>query len=143
VGRSHNNCCSGEGTTRFTIVAVERVQRVLQLLQWRGYNAFYNCCSGEGTTRFVFVLNYFANVTPHAKSKFIEANLCILTFSANFVRNILCLIVTIIHRDIVIDVHRSSCKVPVILARFLIKIELSRRFLKNSSNTKFHGNPFS
>jgi hypothetical protein len=43
-----------------------------------------------------------------------------------------------IQRDIIINVHRSSCKVPV-----LIKLEFSQQIFKKPSNIKFHANPFS
>jgi len=39
--------------------------------------------------------------------------------------------------------YRSSCKVPVIIVRFLMKIELSSDLSENYSNTKFHINPSS
>jgi hypothetical protein len=44
----------------------------------------------------------------------------------------------------IINVHRSPCKAPVILAdfNFLKKIEFSRRIFEKFSNIKFHENPY-
>jgi hypothetical protein len=50
-----------------------------------------------------------------------------------------------IQRDIIINVHRSSCKVglPIILVIFLIKLEFSRQIFEKSSNIECHENPSS
>ena len=48
-----------------------------------------------------------------------------------------------IQRDTVINVHRSSHKVPVILVRFEWNFSFPDRFFKKSSNIKFHENPSS
>ena len=42
-----------------------------------------------------------------------------------------------IERDMIINVHRSSCKVPVILLRFVIRLEFLDRFSKNTQVTNF------
>ena len=49
------------------------------------------------------------------------------------------LIIGIIQR-LTIHLHRSSCKVPVILVGFLIKLEISQQVFEKSSNIKFHEN---
>ena len=49
------------------------------------------------------------------------------------------LIIKIIQR-LTIHLHRSSCKVPVILVGFLIKLEISQQVFEKSSNIKFHEN---
>jgi hypothetical protein len=46
-----------------------------------------------------------------------------------------------IQPDIIIHAHRSSCKVPVILIRFLTKLELYREIFENISSIKFRKNP--
>ena len=43
----------------------------------------------------------------------------------------------------VLNVHRSLCKVPVILIRFKRYLNFLDTFKKKSSNIKFHGNPSS
>jgi hypothetical protein len=43
-------------------------------------------------------------------------------------------------RDIIIDVHRSSCKVSVNFCQILIKLEFSQQIVENPSSTKFHEN---
>ena len=44
-------------------------------------------------------------------------------------------------RDVIKNTYRSSCKVPVILARFLWNLNFLNRF--KNSNVKFHENPSS
>ena len=41
-------------------------------------------------------------------------------------------------RDIVINVHWSGCKVPVILVRLYFKIEIPLHIFEKFSNIKFH-----
>ena len=53
-----------------------------------------------------------------------EHKMCVLIFTTLFFPPETFLIVRIIQR-LIVHLHRSSCKVPVILARFLIKLEIS------------------
>jgi hypothetical protein len=69
------------------------------------------------------------------QEKVIEHKMRIFLFSTNFLRNIS-------HskknsRNILINAHGSSCKVPVILALMLIKLEFSPQIFQNSSYIKF------
>ena len=50
------------------------------------------------------------------REKFIERKMCVLTFSTTFDDTFLILRRT--ERDIIININRFSCKVPVILIRF-------------------------
>jgi hypothetical protein len=50
------------------------------------------------------------------------------------------LILKQIQRDIIIKGHKSSCKLPIITVRFLIKFEFSRHDSKIPSNS-FHAKP--
>jgi hypothetical protein len=61
----------------------------------------------------------------------------VLIFSKTFVRNIS-------HSKKKWEKYnRSSCKVPVILVRFLMKSEFSQQTFEKYSNKKFHENPSS
>jgi hypothetical protein len=65
----------------------------------------------------------------------------ILIFSKTLVETFI--ILTKIQQEIIVDVYRSSCRVPIILARLLIKLEFSTQtfsFTKRSY-IKFHQNP--
>jgi len=44
-------------------------------------------------------------------------------------------------RNIIINVHRPSCKIPVIFCQFLFKLEFCRQIFEKYSNIKFHRNP--
>jgi hypothetical protein len=44
-------------------------------------------------------------------------------------------------RDITINVHRSSCTVPVILCQTLMEIKFSIQIFEKYSKIKFHANP--
>ena len=88
-------------------------------------------------------LHYFSTL-PHKRHDFREEatghEVC-FNFLYNFcLRH---LILRIIQRDIMTNIHRSSCKVPVIIVRFLKKLEFSRQAFEKSSNIKFHENPSS
>jgi hypothetical protein len=56
--------------------------------------------------------HYLINGTIFGE-KVIEHKMCALILPTSFVRNI-----SYSKRDIIINVHRSSCRVPVILVRF-------------------------
>jgi len=49
----------------------------------------------------------------------------------------------VIKRDTTVHGHGSSCKVSVIVARCVIKLEFSRQIFENSSNIEFHEHPSS
>jgi hypothetical protein len=72
------------------------------------------------------------------RKKIIEHKMCVSIVSTACFCNISHY--KIIQRDSVINVHRSSCKVPVILVRFLWNLNFLYRFSKKSSNIKFHEN---
>jgi hypothetical protein len=76
------------------------------------------------------------------KKKTLLNKKCVLIFSTNLSQTFL--ILRRIQRDIIINIHRSLCKVPFIIVRFLMKLEFSRQiFEKKQSNIKFHENPSS
>jgi hypothetical protein len=47
-----------------------------------------------------------------------------------------------VRRNVIINKHRSSCKVPVMIVKFEWKLNFLNRFLKDSSGIKLHENPF-
>ena len=53
------------------------------------------------------------------------------------------LVLTRIKRDVIMNAHRSSCKVPSILTRFSSNLNYRVRFSKKYSNIKSYGNPSS
>jgi len=50
------------------------------------------------------------------------------------------LILRKIKGDVIREVHRYSCKAPVILVKIIIKLELSRKIFEKYSYIKFHEN---
>ena len=47
------------------------------------------------------------------------------------------------HRDIITNVRRSSCKVPIYSCGILMGLEFYQKILEKSSSTMFHVNPYS
>jgi hypothetical protein len=64
---------------------------------------------------------------------------CVLIFSTTFVWNIS---LKRIQRDIIINVHKPSCKVPVNSCQIITKLEFNRQIFEKYSNIKFLKNPF-
>jgi hypothetical protein len=56
---------------------------------------------------------------------------CVFWFSLQLL-SVTFLILRIVRRDIIITLHRFSCKAPVILVRFLWKLNFLDRFSKNN-----------
>jgi hypothetical protein len=75
------------------------------------------------------------------RGKVIEHKMCVLIFCTTLVWRIF--ILGRIQRDIVINVHRSACKVPLLLSDFNETSNVYTNFQKKYSNIKFHKNPFS
>ena len=67
---------------------------------------------------------------------------CVFWFSLQLLSETF-LIIRRIKRDIVINVHWSSCKVPVILVKIGMKREISLHIFEKYKNIKFHENPSS
>ena len=55
-------------------------------------------------------------------------------FSSQFLSEIF-LILRRIERDIIVNLHTSSCKVPVFLVTFYLKVNFHEIFSRKSSNT--------
>jgi hypothetical protein len=65
---------------------------------------------------------------------------CVCCFSLQFLSEIF-LTPTRIETDIIINVRRSLCIVPVCSCRILMEFELPRQIFEKSSYIKFHENP--
>jgi hypothetical protein len=90
---------------------------------WPYYLA--NCVLSESTLYFTL---------SHKRYNSVEHAICVLIFSTTFFRTFL--ILRRIQRDIIINVHRSLCKINVILVRFWIK-PFRDRFSENRQITNF------
>jgi hypothetical protein len=66
--------------------------------------------------------------------------MCVLILSTTFFSEIF-LILRRNERDMIKNVHWSSCRVLVILCPILMKLEFSLRIFEKYSNIKFHENP--
>jgi hypothetical protein len=78
-------------------------------------------------------LSYFST-SSHKRNefrgkKYTEYEICVLIFATN--SSEICLILRRIQRDTIIRVHMPSCKVPVILVRFLWNLKFLDRFSKH------------
>ena len=71
-------------------------------------------CGLSGSTIFSHIIN--DTIFEGGKRKVIEHEVCVLIFSTTLYETFL--IIRRIQRDIVISVHRSSCKLPFILVIF-------------------------
>jgi hypothetical protein len=69
--------------------------------------------------------------------KVVERKICLLTCVQHLSENVVILRRT--ERDTIISIHRSSCKVPVILVRFYGNVNLIDR-VSSSLIIKFHEN---
>jgi len=96
--------------------------------------------SGVLSGNTTFVQYYLINCTILGK---ILMNIKrLFWFSLQYLSEIF-LILRKIQRGIIINVNRSSCKVPVILVRFKINLNFLRRHSMKYSNAKFHEDPSS
>jgi hypothetical protein len=104
------------------------------------FNLRYPACSGHEpcetyTILFTVVfmaIQYFSTLisgTNFGWKKWLNIK-CVLIFSTNLSQTFL--IVTVIKRHIIINVHRYSCKVPVIFFRFWWNLNILGRFSKNT-----------
>ena len=78
----------------------------------------------------IFFPHYLINNTIFEKKKLFNKNFVFL-FSLQFYLEII-LILTRTQRGIIINMHRSSCKVPAVLVIFLIKLNSVDIFSKNT-----------
>ena len=93
-----------------------------------------SCATLHRHLRLVW-LYYISCTLTHKRHHFRERQLNIkgvYWFSLQMLSEIF-LILTRIQRDIIINVHISSCQVPVNLVRFLMKHELARQIFKKYS----------
>jgi len=75
----------------------------------------------------------FAEKSPNTK--------CVFWFSVQLLSGTF-LILRRTERDMIKNVYRSACKVPVIVVRFVMRPEFSRQIFEKCSDIKLHENPF-
>jgi len=85
--------------------------------------------------------NYLINCAIFEKKNLLNTK-CVFWFSLQLLSETF-LIIRRNERDMIVNVYRSACKVPVILVRLLWNFNFLDRFSKKSSNIKFHENPSS
>jgi hypothetical protein len=118
---SPNHCCREKAISItysecvFVALVIQHATRIRHIV----------ICRVSGSTIFFHTISQTAQFS---EKKFIENKMCILIFPTTFVRN-----TSHFTRElyIVINVHRSSCKVPVILARFQWSLDFLDRFSKS------------
>jgi hypothetical protein len=86
--------------------------------------------------------HYVINGTVFGGEKKLLNTKCVFWFSAQLLSETF-LILRRTWGDTVINVKRSSCKVPVILVRFQWNLKSSRQIFQKRLNIKFHQNPSS
>jgi hypothetical protein len=70
------------------------------------------------------------------KKKIVEHKMCVLTFLQRLPE--IFLILRNVQRDIIKHLHLYSCKVPVTLNVFFVKLEFSRQIFEKCPGIKFH-----
>jgi hypothetical protein len=108
-GRLRNRCCSGKSLSIIYSVCVFVALGIQHAMRMR----HIVICDLPGST--MFFSHYPLNGTIF-REKVIEHKMCVLIFSTNMSE--IFFILRRIQRDIIINVYRSSRKVPVILVRF-------------------------
>jgi hypothetical protein len=97
------------------------------------------CCHLWSVWLYRIFPHYLTNGT--ILGKYLLNIKCVFWFSLQLLSETF-LILRRIQRDMVINVHRSSCKVPLFLSDFNV-LEFSRQIFKKCSNIKLHENPSS
>ena len=93
------------------------------------------------SSQLYYIFPHLSHKCQDFREKVIEHKMCVL-ISLQSLSEIF-LVINRTERDIIINAHRSSSKVPIIRVRFLIKLEFSRHILQKYSNVKDHLNPSS
>jgi hypothetical protein len=128
---------------------------VQPVLQWKSneYCIFWVCslrypaCNAHAPYCHLWPAQLY-NIFPHylinvtiLKKMSLNTN-CVFWFSLQLLSETF-LILRRTERDVIKNVYRSACKVPVIVVRFELKLTFLDRYFEKCSNTKFHENPSS
>jgi hypothetical protein len=108
--RSRNHCCRGTG---ISITYSECVSVALVIQHAKRMRCIILSSVACVAVPYFFTLSHKQH---DFRPKVIEHKMCVLIFSRTL--NKIFLILKILERDIIIHVHRPSCKVPVIRIRF-------------------------
>jgi len=125
-----------EGRFRVSIAAVEKMGSTYS----EGVSVVLIIQSAESMRRihchlwsvrlYHILLHYLTNGMIFGGKKSIEHKMCVLTFLQ--IWSEIFLIPRRNERDIIINVHRSACKVPIIVVRFYSNLNSLNRFTNNS-----------
>ena len=126
------------------------------ILRWNSikYYIFWECVSSHSypacerhppychlwPVRLYHIFPHYLTKGTIFGKKDIGHKMCVLIFSTTSAWN--SLILRRIERDIIINMFRSTCKVPLFF-QMLMKLEFSRQIFEKCSDIKFHENPSS